>query len=128
MFNFKIMYFCNIEFLSQTAVKNSNQDPHNAVWINARNYNEVTSLQKFPVLILLSTLSYCSTMLPMQTACHFPSAGKHGGGRWGGRTTLTWFNSLLCNSTASCGNVCKINPSTLRDPSLSITCLKPFPI
>lgn len=31
MFHFKIMYFCNIEILSQTAIKNANQDPHNAV-------------------------------------------------------------------------------------------------
>lgn len=31
MFNFKIIYFCNIDILSQTAIKNANQGPHNAV-------------------------------------------------------------------------------------------------
>lgn len=51
------MYFCNTEILSQTSIKNTNQDPHNAVWINAINENEVMSFQKFPVLTLLSTLS-----------------------------------------------------------------------
>lgn len=85
MLNFKTMFFCNVGISSQSTIKNANQDPHNAVQINARNVNNVFT--SFSVLLLISALPFYSTKLSIPTTCHFPSAGEYGEG--GGGATLT---------------------------------------
>lgn len=64
MSNFKTIFFCNVGISSQSTIKNANQDPHNAVQINARNVDNVFTR--------VSRLYFSSQPFP-STAQYFPS-------------------------------------------------------
>lgn len=121
LFRVKI-FFCNTGISVQPTIKTANEASSDAIGILARIVNKVMLFQKF--LGFTFNLNFnAAQSLPQRHLAIFHRQWNKclAGGEW-----LKAYPEIQ-RSAASCGRACETNPSTLRDPWLSITCLKPLP-
>lgn len=122
LFRVKI-FFCNTGISVQPTIKTANEASSDAIGILARIVNKVMLFQKFlgftfNLNFLMRHNPFHKDILPFSIGSEISA--------WLGGSDLTAYAEIQ-RSAASCGRACETNPSTLRDPWLSITCLKPLP-